>query len=82
MSSPLTPVRGSTTQRRSCSPTHGRSLSVRCPVAMIKIAITAEAFEAIARTLALGSVGYEAEANERGERVIWIERFQRVSWSG
>jgi hypothetical protein len=26
--------------------------------------------EAIARTLPLGSVGYEAEANERGERLI------------
>jgi hypothetical protein len=33
---------------------------------MIRIAITAEAFEAITRTLPLGSVGYEAEANERG----------------
>ena len=40
---------------------------------MIKIAITVEAFEAIARTLPLGSVGYEAEANERGERLIWLE---------
>jgi hypothetical protein len=28
-----------------------------------------EAFEAIARTLSLGSMGYEAEANERGERL-------------
>ena len=35
---------------------------------MIRIAITAEAFEAIAGTLPLGSVGYEVEANERGER--------------
>ena len=35
---------------------------------MIKIAISVEAFEAIARTLPLGSVGYEAEPNERGER--------------
>ena len=33
---------------------------------MIRIAISVEAFEAIARTLPLGSVGYEAEANERG----------------
>jgi hypothetical protein len=40
---------------------------------MIRIAITVEAFEAIAATLPLGSVGYEAEANERGERLIWIE---------
>jgi hypothetical protein len=40
---------------------------------MIKIAITVEAFEAIASTLPLGSVGYENEANERGERLIWLE---------
>ena len=40
---------------------------------MIKIAITVEAFEAIARTLPLGSVGYEAEANERGERTVLLE---------
>jgi hypothetical protein len=40
---------------------------------MIRIAISAEAFEAIARTLPLGSVGYENEANEKGERLIWLE---------
>jgi hypothetical protein len=39
---------------------------------MIRIAITAEAFEAIARTLLLGSVAYETEANERGERLVWL----------
>jgi hypothetical protein len=33
---------------------------------VIKIAITAAAFEAIARTLPLGSVGYENKTNERG----------------
>jgi len=37
------------------------------------ITITPEAFEAIVATLPLGSVGYEAEANERGERLIWLE---------
>ena len=36
---------------------------------MIRITISAEAFEAIAATLTLGSVGYEAEPNERGERL-------------
>ncbi len=36
---------------------------------MIRIAISQAAFEAIARTLPLGSVGYEAEANERGEKL-------------
>jgi hypothetical protein len=40
---------------------------------MVRIAISVEAFEAIARTLPLGSEGYESEANERGERLIWLE---------
>jgi hypothetical protein len=40
---------------------------------MIKIAISVEAFEAIARTLPVGSVGCESEANERGERLVWLE---------
>ena len=44
---------------------------------MIRIAISVEAFEAIARTLPLGSVGYENETNERGERLIWLDR----AWS-
>jgi hypothetical protein len=61
-----------------CSTTLAQSRSCRCttdgpltsPVAMIRIAISVEAFEAIAKTLPVGSVGYEAEANERGERLI------------
>jgi hypothetical protein len=40
---------------------------------MIRVAITTAAFEAIASTLPLGNMGYEAEANERGERLIWLE---------
>jgi hypothetical protein len=40
---------------------------------MIRIAITAAAYDAIARTPPVGSVGYEAEASERGERLIWLE---------
>jgi hypothetical protein len=40
---------------------------------LIKIAITVEAFEAIARTLPFGSVGYENQINERGERLIWLD---------
>ena len=40
---------------------------------MIRIAITAEAYEATARTLALGTVACEPQPNENGERVIWIE---------
>jgi hypothetical protein len=39
---------------------------------MIRIAITQAAFEAIASTLPFGSVGYENQINERGER--WLER--------
>jgi hypothetical protein len=40
---------------------------------MIRIAISSAAFEAIAQTVPLGSVGYEAEANDRGECLIWLE---------
>ena len=40
---------------------------------MIRIAISPAAFDAIAATLPLGSVAYEAEVNERGERLIWLE---------
>jgi hypothetical protein len=40
---------------------------------LIRIAITTAAFEAIARTLPLESVAVEPEANEQGERLIWLE---------
>jgi hypothetical protein len=41
---------------------------------MVRIAISQAAFEAIAATLPLGSVGYgENEVNERRERLIWLE---------
>ena len=40
---------------------------------MIRIAISPGAFEAIASTLPLGSVGYEAKPNAKGERLIWVE---------
>ena len=36
-------------------------------------AITAAAYHAICATLPLRSVGFEAEANERGERYVWLE---------
>ena len=35
---------------------------------MVRIAISQAAFDAIAATLPLGSVGYENKTNERGER--------------
>ena len=41
---------------------------------MIRIAITSEAFDAVCATLPLGSLGFEPEPNEKGERLIWIER--------
>jgi hypothetical protein len=41
---------------------------------MIRIAISQAAFEVIAKTLALGSVGYENAVNERGERLVWLDR--------
>jgi hypothetical protein len=37
-------------------------------------AIIQAAFEAIARTLPLGSVGYENKTNEQGQRLIWLDR--------
>jgi hypothetical protein len=40
---------------------------------VVCIAISVEAFDAIAATLPLGSVGYENETNERGERYVWLE---------
>ena len=40
---------------------------------MIRIAITGAAFKAITATLPLGSVAYEAEVTEKGERLIWLE---------
>ena len=39
---------------------------------MIRIAMTPAAFEAIAATLPLGSLGYENDVNERGERYVWL----------
>ena len=40
---------------------------------MIRIAITRAAYEAIERTLALGTVAVEPQPNENGERLIWLE---------
>jgi hypothetical protein len=43
-------------------------------LSILRIAITAEAFEAICATLPLGSVAYKAETNAKGEHLIWIQR--------
>ena len=40
---------------------------------MIRISITSAAFEAIASTLPLGSVGFEREAGAKGERLVWLD---------
>ena len=40
---------------------------------MIKIAITAEAFEAIAAMLASGNVLYEQERTAQGGYLVWLD---------
>ena len=40
---------------------------------MIRIAISEAAFEAIAATLKLGSVGFENATDEEGRRLIWLD---------
>ena len=42
---------------------------------MVRIAISQAAFEAIAKTLPLASVGYENATNDRGERYVWLEPY-------
>jgi hypothetical protein len=41
---------------------------------MIRIAITQAAYDAIAATLPLGSVGYETERSDTGKIFVWLER--------
>ena len=41
---------------------------------MVRIAITQAAFDAIASTLPPGSTGYENAVNDKGERLVWLER--------
>ena len=41
---------------------------------MVRIAITQAAFDAIAKTLPLGDVGYENKTDEHGQRLIWLDR--------
>ena len=49
---------------------------------MVRIAISQAAFEAIAATLSLGSVGYENATNERGERLIWLDQRRAMRGPG
>ena len=40
---------------------------------MIRIAISQAAFDALASTLALGSVGFENKTDDQGRRLIWLD---------
>ena len=40
---------------------------------MICLSITPAAFDAIAATLPVGSVGYEREPDAKGERQVWVD---------
>ena len=40
---------------------------------MVRISISQAAFDALAAMLSLGSVGYESEVNELGERLVWLQ---------
>ena len=40
---------------------------------MIRIAISQAAFDALAATLALGSVGFENKTDAQGNRLIWLD---------
>jgi hypothetical protein len=40
---------------------------------MIHIALTPAAFGAVVATLPFGSIPYEPQPNEKGERVIWLD---------
>jgi hypothetical protein len=48
-------------------------LAAREVTIVVRISISAEAFEVIARTLPLGSVAVEPEANAKGERAVWLD---------
>jgi hypothetical protein len=45
---------------------------------MIRIAITAAAFDVVASTLPLGSIAYEPQLTADGGRFIWIDRRART----
>jgi hypothetical protein len=41
---------------------------------VIRIAISQAAFDAIAATLPLGSISFESEVDDTGDRLIWLPR--------
>jgi hypothetical protein len=40
---------------------------------MVRIAISQAAFDAIATTMAFGTVNYEAQTDANGDRLIWLD---------
>jgi hypothetical protein len=72
---------------RRCRPSR-RASERRCGDLRLRvIAISPKAFDAIDSTLPLGSVGYEAQLNEKGERQIWVDaavvdRLTAMRWPG
>jgi hypothetical protein len=58
------------TYRPPASPTRGQRGARN---ALIRISITPAAFDAIAATLPLGSVGFGPEVDAKGERAVWVE---------
>jgi hypothetical protein len=48
------------------------SVADAAPPPMVRIAISQEAFDAIARTMPIGSVGFENELDAEGNRLIWL----------
>ncbi|MGO9391609.1 hypothetical protein [Rhodoblastus sp.] len=58
--------------RRSGGPLADLNGRAYIPI-MIRVAISPAAFDAIVATLPVGSVGFEAEPGENGERMIWLD---------
>jgi hypothetical protein len=40
---------------------------------MVRIGVTPAAFTALCDTLPVGSAAFQAEANEQGQRLVWVE---------
>jgi hypothetical protein len=69
------PTRALTGQQIIPHPSRRHSIAEEDPGrrAMIRIAITAAAFDAVCARLPLGTVSFERDPNEKGERLIWLE---------
>jgi hypothetical protein len=47
---------------------------------MVRISISAAAYEAVAATLPFGSVGVERDPDTKGERHIWLTLVSGEAW--